>query len=294
MTFIRWQDLAFSAGSETSLWELFHENSKLGRHAPGLTEKEVREYVASLPESLQFDGYPTVALPKRLPTLRLSVREAIQGRISRREFIKVSMPLNYLAALLLLGYGIVDFTPAHAGESPIRRRRVVPSAGALYPLEIFFHATRVRGLATGLYHFNPSHRVVELVRSGDQTKTFKKSFVQMPAVTKASLVIFITAMFERSTFKYGDRGYRFILLEAGHVAQNINLVAGSLGFGSVNLGGFFEREVDDFLAIDGITHSTIYTLAIGTVKSQRDSNINLGLRRVSHVANTRTTYGPNK
>jgi SagB-type dehydrogenase family enzyme len=77
------------------------------------------------------------------------------------------------------------------------------------------------------------------------------------------MVIFITSVFERSVFKYGDRGYRFIFLEAGHVAQNINLVAYGLGLASVNIGGFLDRRVDDFLGLDGLTHSTIYMIAIG-------------------------------
>lgn len=79
----------------------------------------------------------------------------------------------------------------------------------------------------------------------------------------SSLLVFITAMFERSIFKYGDRGYRFVLLEAGHAAQNLNLVSNALGLGSLNIGGFFDREMDDFLGLDGITHSTIYMVAIG-------------------------------
>jgi SagB-type dehydrogenase family enzyme len=87
--------------------------------------------------------------------------------------------------------------------------------------------------------------------------------VQAEVGRNASLIIFITAIFERSVFKYGDRGYRFIFLEAGHVAQNINLVSNALGLGSVNIGGFFDREIDDFLDLDGVTHSTIYMIAIG-------------------------------
>lgn len=260
MTSVQWQDYAFSTADDPVLWEVFHENSKLGRFASGLSEEEVQEYVASLPECLEFNGYPTISLPKRLPAFRIPLKQAIQGRISHRQFRKASMPFSYLAALLALGYGVADLQPF---PTPIRRRRVVPSAGALFPLEIFFHARRVKNLATGLYHFNPAHRLIELFRKGDQRKEFSGSFIQTPLVAQAALIVFITAMFERSTFKYGDRGYRFSLIEAGHVAQNVNLVARGLGLASVNLGGFYERELDDFLSIDGITHSTIYAIAIG-------------------------------
>jgi SagB-type dehydrogenase family enzyme len=100
-------------------------------------------------------------------------------------------------------------------------------------------------------------------------KTISKRLVQSDIGQNASLIVFITAVFERSVFKYGDRGYRFIFLEAGHVAQNINLVATALGLGSVNIGGFFDREIDEFLDLDGVTHSTIYMVAIGGTTNQR-------------------------
>jgi SagB-type dehydrogenase family enzyme len=77
------------------------------------------------------------------------------------------------------------------------------------------------------------------------------------------MMLFITAQFERSLFKYRDRGYRFILLEAGHVAQNMNLAATALGLGSVDIGGYFDRQADELLGLDGLTHSTIYMVGIG-------------------------------
>jgi SagB-type dehydrogenase family enzyme len=70
-------------------------------------------------------------------------------------------------------------------------------------------------------------------------------------------------MFERSTFKYGERGYRFVLLEAGHVAQNLSLTACALGMGCVNIGGFFDRKVDELLELDGLHQSTIYMAGVG-------------------------------
>jgi SagB-type dehydrogenase family enzyme len=103
--------------------------------------------------------------------------------------------------------------------------------------------------------------------------------VQNTIPQAASLTIFITALFERTVFKYGERGYRFILLEAGHVAQNINLVAAALGLGCLNIGGFFDREIDDFLSLDGITHSTIYMIAIGKRREKLSSHYQVSIRR---------------
>lgn len=69
-------------------------------------------------------------------------------------------------------------------------------------------------------------------------------------------MVFITALFARASFKYREQGYRFALLEAGQVAQNLNLVANALGLGTVNIGGFFDRDIDALLEIDGVVHST--------------------------------------
>jgi SagB-type dehydrogenase family enzyme len=107
---------------------------------------------------------------------------------------------------------------------------------------------------------------LRLLREGDETRTISQAVVQPDIARGAAMIVFITAFFERTIFKYGDRGYRFILLEAGHVAQNLNLVSNALGLGSLNIGGFFDREIDDFLNLDGVTQSSIYMIAIGKKK----------------------------
>jgi SagB-type dehydrogenase family enzyme len=88
--------------------------------------------------------------------------------------------------------------------------------------------------------------------------------MQPAVVLNASLVIFITALFERSVFKYGDRGYRYSLIEAGHIGQNLDLVCAALRLACLNIGGFFDRRVDELLELDGVSHSTIYSVAIGS------------------------------
>jgi SagB-type dehydrogenase family enzyme len=171
-----------------------------------------------------------------------------------------TIKLADLSALLYYGYGAKRSTNIAGFD---RCSRVVPSAGALYPLEIYFHSPRIRGLPAGLFHYNPRQHRLRLLREGIGRKEISSLFVQPSIVQNATLVIFITGMFERSVFKYSDRGYRFTLLEAGHVAQNINLVATAVGLGCLNIGGFYDRETDAFLKLDGIAHSTIYVLAIG-------------------------------
>jgi SagB-type dehydrogenase family enzyme len=168
--------------------------------------------------------------------------------------------LNELAAILYFAYGQ---TRKNQGTQFPRPFRTVPSGGALYPLEIYCHTVHATGLIAGLYHYNPSRHDLRLLQPGDRTNEFAAAMVQGDIAQNCSALFFITAIFERTVFKYGNKGYRFVLLEAGHVAQNIALAAAGLGFGSISIGGFFDREIDALLAIDGVSHSSLYLAAVG-------------------------------
>jgi len=168
--------------------------------------------------------------------------------------------MEQLASVLYHAYGV---TRTNEGTVFPRPFRTVPSAGALYPLELFFHTVHTEGLNPGLYHYNASQHNVCLLRRADETQRIANALVQPAIARGASVVLFITAMFERTLFKYADRGYRFVMLEAGHVAQNVNLCTSALSLGCVNVGGFRDREIDGFLELDGVMHSTIYLIAIG-------------------------------
>lgn len=245
---------------EEPVWELFHENSKIDRYSTPLSDQEVLDRMKELHESLPFDGYPVVDLPRELPPLDIPLEKAIVSRSSERDMTPSPLDLAQVTALLHYAYGV---TRTSESAPSVRPLRVVPSGGGLYPLEIFFHSVHVAGLLQGLYHYNPSKHHLTCLRERDETDRIAKGTTYPNLTLNASLVIFITGVFERSTFKYGDRGYRFTLLEAGHIAQNINLVTQGLGLACVNIGGFFDRDIDNFLDLDGLLHSTIYMVAIG-------------------------------
>jgi SagB-type dehydrogenase family enzyme len=255
-----WQEILLSSGNEDHVWELLHENSKLGKNTSGLTDQEVRIRMGEFHESLPFEGYPTVELAKSLDYLPISLDKALVDRRSIRDLSQCRLTLESLSTLLHYAYGVTRDNKDTTFPRPFR---IVPSGGALYPLEIFFHSACIEGLRPGLYHYNSSKSHLCLLKEGDASQTISDALVRSDIAHHASLFIFISAIFERSVFKYGDRGYRFIFLEAGHVAQNVNLVASALGLASVNIGGFYDRCVDDFLGLDGLTHSTIYMIAIG-------------------------------
>jgi len=255
-----WQDIYMPASQEERPWELFHENSKLGHYQKPLTDEQVITHMATLNESLPYEGYSRIKLPNPFVPVNTPLGETIVKRASVRNFQATPVAFSQLAALLQYSYGI---TRSNEGTSFPRPFRTVPSGGALYPLELYVHAKSVEGLQPGLYHYNPSRNDICCLLEGDKTATISRAVVQPDVIYETSFQVFFTAIFERSTFKYGDRGYRFTLIEAGHVAQNMNLVSASLGLGILNIGGFFDQDIDDLLRIDGISHSTIYMSAIG-------------------------------
>ncbi len=211
-------------------------------------------------DSLPFDAFPSIPLPEEPLSLIDSLGSALIRRVSGREMVREPISIPEVHALVHYAYGI---TRPNIGTEYPRPFRVVPSGGALYPLELFLHCADVAGLTPGLYHYNPIRNDLRVLRTGDFTRTLRDALVQPDVALRHSLMIFITAMFERSTFKYGERGYRFVLIEAGHVAQNIGLVSTALGLSCLHVGGFFDNAIDDFLALDGLLHSTIYLAALG-------------------------------
>lgn len=240
------------------VWELFHENSKTHRFSETLDDAAVAALMVELWEDLPYPSAEPVELPPAsLP--RAALADAMLARRTATSFGSGPVTLEPLSSLLAAGYGTTN-RPSAVGE---RRFRTVPSAGALYPLELYVHARAIVGLDPGLYHFQATrHRLQRLRAAADDQLV--ATFVQPDLIGAAAAVVLITAVFARGTFKYGERGYRFALIEAGHVAQNINLVAAALGLGSTNVGGFFDRELEGLLGIDGVGHSLLYAVALGS------------------------------
>ena len=159
--------------------------------------------------------------------------------------------------------------------------RPVPSGGGLYPLELYFVVRNVEKTDPGVYHYAPLVHGLETVRTLEVPRQFlSEIFLWQPYVGDASVIVLYTAVLERSLWKYSDRGYRYVLLEAGHVAQNVNLAAESLGLGSLNLGGFFDDQIAALLNIDTDEEVPLYGTALG-VPADGDRS---GIRRPEAIA----------
>jgi SagB-type dehydrogenase family enzyme len=141
-------------------------------------------------------------------------------------------------------------------------RRLVPSGGALYPLELYVLALAVVDVEQCALHYNPfRHRLEKLGEAG--RADVGQALVNPSLAERGAALLVVTAMFWRSRFKYGLRGYRFALLEAGHVVQNAVLAAATLGLAALPLGGFYDRRLDALVGADGLDEASVYALVLG-------------------------------
>lgn len=236
----------------TALSRLFHLNSE-----PWLNEQAYR----AGPYLQHFRSHaeaPRVALPPTAPGV---VQALAMARRSVRAFRPEPMPLATLAALLRAGYGIGGPDQMDQGGSFLRRS--VPSAGGTYPLEVYALVARVDRLAPGIYHFDAIGEALELVRPGPWQAEAEPVFYTWPYVADAPVILCLSAEFARTQSKYGPRGYRYILLEAGHAAQNLCLAAVEAGLASLCMGGFRDTALNGLIGLDQPDDAVVYTIALG-------------------------------
>jgi SagB-type dehydrogenase family enzyme len=265
----RWLELVYGRPPELDdPAEAYHEASKVSRTQIGRQIEGARRLESSpdlqlsAMRAVKRRGVPGAVLPPpRRPELPLW--EAIDTRRSQRAFADEPISGGELSALLQAGYGVTGALDSPAGVRALPLRSV-PSGGALYPLELYVAALRVDGLKPGLYHFDPLRPGLAVLRTGFAPDEAAALSTYPEIVSGCGVIILVAAIFGRTRFKYGLRGYRFALLEAGHVGQNLVLTATALGLGAVPLGGFYDRPTDELLGLDGVNESTLYTIAIGT------------------------------
>jgi SagB-type dehydrogenase family enzyme len=141
--------------------------------------------------------------------------------------------------------------------------RVAPSAGALYPVETYLSVQKVEGIGQGIYHYNVRLHELDLLRSGDLRFDLARAALDQDFLAEAAVVFAWTAVFPRSKWKYQERAYRYVYLDAGHIAQNVALAAVALGLGSCQVAALFDEEVNALLGVDGKEESIIYMTAVG-------------------------------
>lgn len=181
----------------------------------------------------------TMKLPEPKLTSPISIEQALAARRSVRDYQEDSLTLQQVSQLMWAAQGI---TSDWGG-------RTSPSAGALYPLEIFLLAGQVKGLNPGLYRYEPGKHAIILIKKGDLRQKLSEASLDQEEILKAQATIIISAVYERTMGKYGERGIRYVHMEVGSAGENIYLQAESLGLGTVFIGAFEDEEVKQALGI---------------------------------------------
>ncbi len=189
----------------------------------------------------------SIELPKPSSKGSISLEQAIGKRVSVRSFTKQPLSLEQLGQLLWSGQGLRDALG----------QRTVPSAGALYPLELYLV------IEEGVYHYGPKSHRLEPHVEGDMRSSLSSAALGQECVAQAPATLLLTAVFSRIETKYGkERSPQYVYLEAGHAAQNILLQATALGLHGVPVGAFYEAQVSEVLQLP-LAHHPLYIIPLG-------------------------------
>ncbi len=194
------------------------------------------------------------------PLVKDGMGKLLLQRRSIRNYLPEDISLQDISHILWCGYG------------PTQKRgdfffRTSPSAGALYPLEVYLFVFNIDSLDPGIYHYSVRDNLLELLIEGDFSSYLIGAALGQSFVGRGNCCVAISAVFRRNMSKYRDRGVRYIFLDAGHLAQNMILAAQERGIGSCPVGAFFDDEVNRLLGLDGEEESVIYLISMGKIES---------------------------
>jgi SagB-type dehydrogenase family enzyme len=240
---------AIPGGSDLGV--VYHEWSK-----PGVIDAlgTLTNWGGKPPLYKRYDGATRVALSDRPLVAEMTLPDAIQRRHSTREYGGDPLSSDELATLVRHLDALRDASTA---------RRTAPSSGALYPIEVYPIVHRVDDVRPGVYHYDVRDHGLSLVRSGDVRRDIMRIGLDQDFLATANVVFALTLIYQRMRFKYQDRSYRYGLLEAGHLGQNLYLTATAMGLGACAVGAFNDDGLNDLLRVDGREEVAVYLLAAG-------------------------------
>ncbi len=204
----------------------------------------------------EYPGSRMIELTPPEPSAGMSLDEALRKRTSVRDYSSEPISRRDLSYLLWASSGIQRIEQGY-------EFRTSPSAGALYPIETYVVANNVSELEQGLYHYAIRAHLLEELRPGDLRLETARAALGQAVCYDAAAVFVWTAVFYRSKWKYEQRGYRYIYMDAGHIGENLYLAATSLGLGACTVGALFDDELNQLLGVDGGEESAIYMAAVG-------------------------------
>jgi SagB-type dehydrogenase family enzyme len=204
-----------------------------------------------------------VRIPLPDPAARVDIPQSLHDLFSRRrstrEYLQEPISLDELSFLLWATQGVKEVTDRPATLRP------VPSAGARHAFETYLLINRVDGLVPALYRYIAlEHSLIEVDSRPETAKGIAAAcLTSRPLCTKSAVTFIWVAVTERMTWLYGERGYRFLHLDAGHVCQNLYLAADLVACGTCAIGGFNDENINHLLGLDGEKLFVIYLATVG-------------------------------
>ena len=239
---------------DEDLGQVYHEWSKPSYL--GLLTKSFHARPQPSPYK-EYPGLPVIPLPSLPSPSGPALEQVIARRRSIRDYGDRTITLAELSRLLHYSFGITD------QSDPTLAFRAAPSSGALFPVDLYPVIFNVAGVSPGVYHYQVKSHQLELIRPGDFRQDVFQAVLSQEMILRAGFALVVTTVFPRVQWKYVDRSYRYALLEAGHVGQNVYLAATALGLGPCGIGAFFDDDLNRLLGVDGRDEATVYVLAVG-------------------------------
>ncbi len=204
----------------------------------------------------QYPSAPRVQLDEPDREGGAPLWSVLAGRRSVRHFSTEPLTKAELSQLLWASQGITKVRQGYAF-------RTAPSAGALYPVETYVVVHAVENVESGVYHYAVAEHELEQLRAGDFRLEVAKAALDQEMAYHAHVIFIWTGVFARSKWKYQQRAYRYVYLDAGHIAQNVALAAVGLELGSCQIGALYDDEVNALVDVDGMDESVVYMTVVG-------------------------------
>ncbi|MBO0563953.1 SagB/ThcOx family dehydrogenase [Clostridium botulinum] len=251
--------------SEEYLLNYRANNNNLGFRTGVATFFQRDAALTSVNLNMEEEEEDIIELPS-FKNIRVGLSTAIKSRRSVRRYSNKSMSLNDVANILYYTQGICDEVEAYNLESNEKKikLRANPSAGGLYPIQLYVYMKNIKDLEDGIYTYYPySHSLkpIKVNKEGLKIDNFAE-FGTLNA-ENANIIVFYVYNFLKNSRKYGDGGFAYALIETGEMAQNLQLVSTALGYGACDIGGYEKQYIEELLNIDGVLKHVVHMTVVG-------------------------------
>jgi len=239
--------------AKPGIGDTFQQETKYQRgHLPG----DRLDWAGKPATYKRYPSAPRIPLSPPQTEGGAPVWDVLRERRSVRRFLNGPLQEAELSQLLWAAQGTTRVSRGFG-------YRTAPSAGALYPVETYLVVHDVEGIKPGVYHYGVEKHELDQLKTGDFRTDVARAALDQEIAYWANVVFVWTAVFERSKWKYRQRAYRYVYLDAGHIAQNVALAAVALGLGSCQIAALYDDEVNALLGVDGADESSIYMTVVG-------------------------------